>query len=179
MSKKSFELAFSGIASALCIALEFSVGIMPLFLYVFTMASALIMSIIMIECGPKLALCSYLSVAVLSLALVPDKEACLMFSCFFGYYPIARKYLVRIRPRLISGILRLAVFNISVTCSYLILIRLVGLEAAGFSSGGAWYIALLYILGNAAFVDFDILLGRLTAIYSQKYRGRFFGRRKK
>ena len=83
MSKKSFELAFAGIASALCIALEFSVGIMPLFLYVFTMASALIMSIIMIECGPKLALCSYLSVAVRSPSLFPHKEACPVFIWFF------------------------------------------------------------------------------------------------
>ena len=56
MKKSSFNIAFGGMISAVCVVLEFSVGILPLFLYIFPMICALLMNVLLEECGVKTAL---------------------------------------------------------------------------------------------------------------------------
>lgn len=164
--------------SALCIVLEFGVGIAPLFLYVFPMICGLLMTILLDECGMKISVCVYVGVSVISFLIAPDKEAALMYAAFFGYYPMARALIMKLKGRLIRLLVKLALFNAAVICSYSILIRIIGLEAAGLS-GGKWVIFALLAVGNLAFYAFDILLERLLLLYQRKYRGKLFGSRRK
>lgn len=178
MKKTSFNIAFGGMISALCVVLEFGVGIAPMFLYIFPMICGLLMTVLLEECGMKISLCVYLGVSVISLLIAPDKEAALMYTAFFGYYPIARELIMRLRARPVCIIAKLALFNAAMICSYSILIRIIGLEAAGLD-GGSWVIITLLVVGNITFFAFDIALERLLLLYRTKFRGRLFGGRRK
>ncbi len=178
MKKSSFNIAFGGMISAVCIVLEFSVGFLPLFLYIFPMICALLMNILLEECGVKTALCAYAATAAISMIIAPDKEAALLFAAFFGYYPIVRAYIMRLGRRPLRVIFKLALFNIAMICSYLLLIRLIGLEALGFENI-KWMWAALLAGGNFAFLMFDILIDRVLAIYNRRFRGKLFSSRRK
>lgn len=164
--------------SSLCVVLEFSVGIMPLFLYIFPMICGLLMSILLEECGMKISVCAYLGVSIISFLISPDKEAALMYAAFFGYYPMTRALIMKLKSRLIRLLVKLALFNAAIVCAYSLLIRIVGLEAAGFE-GGKWMIVGLLAVGNVAFYAFDITLEKMLLLYQVKYRGKLFGGRRK
>lgn len=164
--------------SALCVVLEFSVGIMPLFLYVFPMICGLLMTILLDECGMKISLCAYIGVSIISFLISPDKEAALMYASLFGYYPMARHFIMKLKSKGLRLILKLALFNIAMIASYSILIKIIGLEAAGFGEG-KWMMAAFLVLGNFAFIAFDISLGRILLLYQLKFRGKLFGGRRK
>lgn len=178
MKNNSFNIAFGGMISALCVVLEFSVGILPLFLYIFPMICGLLMTILLDECGMKISLCAYVGVSVISFLIAPDKEAALIYAAFFGYYPMARAFIMKLKNPRMQLLIKLALFNSAMICSYSILIRIIGLEAAGFGEG-KWMIVAFLIVGNAAFFAFDITLGRVLLLYQIKYRGKLFGGRRK
>lgn len=164
--------------SALCVVLEFSVGIIPVFLYIFPMICGLLMSVLLDECGMKISVCSYIGVSIISFMISPDKEAALMYAAFFGYYPMARVLIMKLKSRLLRLLAKLALFNAAIICAYSLLIRIIGLEAAGFV-GGVWVMIVFLALGNLAFYMFDILLDRALLLYQKKYRGKLFGGRRK
>lgn len=177
MSRKSYSVALGGIISAICVLLEFSVGILPLFLYIFPMICAILINILVEECGMKTAISAYAAVSIVSTLICPDKEAVAMFAGFFGYYPIARVYIERLVGRVLRWIVKLAVFNIAIVLSYLALIWIMGLEQLGLD-GAVYMNIILLAVGNAIFIMFDIVLARLLRLYNSRYRGRFFrGRR--
>lgn len=178
MKKSSFNIAFGGMVSAICVVLEFSVGIMPLFLYIFPMICALLMNILLEECGVKTAICAYAATAAISMIIAPDKEAALLFAAFFGYYPIARSYIMRLKHPAVRLIIKLSLFNVAIICSYLLLIRLIGLEELGFEDI-KWMWAALLAGGNFAFLMFDILLDRVLTVYNRRFRGKLFSSRRK
>lgn len=178
MKKSSFNIAFGGMVSAVCVVLEFSVGILPLFLYIFPMICALLLNVLLEECGVKTALCAYIGTSVISMILAPDKEAALLFAAFFGYYPIVRAYIMKLKSKLLRVVFKLALFNIAMICSYLLLIKLIGLEALGFEDV-KWMWAALLAGGNFAFLMFDIMLDRILIIYNLRLRGKLFGSRRK
>lgn len=178
MKKTSFNIAFGGMVAAICVVLEFSTGILPLFLYIFPMICAFLMNILLEECGTKTALCTYAATATISMLIAPDKEAALLFAAFFGYYPIARAYIMMLKRSVIRFIVKLALFNAAIICSYLLLIKFIGLEELGFEDV-KWMWALLLIVGNFAFLMFDILLDRVLAIYNRRFRGKLFSSRRK
>lgn len=178
MRKTSFNIAFGGVISALCIVLEFSVGIAPVFLYVFPMICSLLMNILLDECGLKVSASAYVGVSVISFLICPDKEAAMMYAAFFGYYPIARYYIHKLHSGGLRFILKLLMFNAAMICSYILIIKIIGLEAAGLDSE-KWIWAILLAVGNIAFFFFDIVLERFLTLYSLKYKGRLFGGRRK
>ncbi len=179
MRKSAFNVAFGGIVSALCLVLEFSVGILPIFLYVFPMICSILMYILYTECGLKTSLCAYVVVSVLSLFMCPDKEAAMMFVMFFGYYPILRVYIQKLKPKVLKMLLKFATFNIAMVLAYVIIIFVFGITETDMMGELSWFWILLLAVGNVVFAMFDILLDRLLYVYEKKLRHRLFGREKR
>lgn len=179
MRKSAFNVAFGGIVSALCLVLEFSVGILPVFLYVFPMICSILMYILYTECGLKTSVCAYVGVSVLSLFMCPDKEAVMMFVMFFGYYPILRVYIQKLKPKILRTFLKFATFNVSMVLAYVTIIFVFGITETDMIGELSWFWILLLAVGNVVFAMFDILLDRLLYIYEKKLRHRLFGRGKR
>ena len=111
MKKLSFNIALSGILSAICLLMMFLVAVFPFFLYVFPMICGLIIYMIYYECGLKSAVASYFCISILSLLISPDKESALLFMTFFGYYAFAKVYIERMMSKLLKEYMKNAKYS--------------------------------------------------------------------
>lgn len=177
MKKLSFNISLGGIISALCIILMFCVGIFPFFVYSFPMICGLLISIVYFECGVKTSVACYVSVALLSLIISPDKESALLFTTLFGYYPIAKMYIDKLKSKLIKIIIKLAIFNASVIAAYYILTSIFGVVDMSEMGGdfGKYGIIILLVLGNITFVFYDFATKLLSYKYLTSWRKHLFG----
>ena len=96
-SSTSYRVALGGIVSALCVALMFLTGVLPALYIAAPMVAGMLMIVLRLEVSESWAWLTYLSVSLLALIVTFDKEAALMFILFFGYYPMLRLYLEKIR----------------------------------------------------------------------------------
>ena len=125
-----------------------------------------------IELGRSWAFGVYVAAALLSLLLLPNKEAAVLYTAFFGYYPIVKAILEgRRMPRILEYLLKLAVFNISFVAAYLLLVYAFGLpfnELMGVDETSAWArfaIPIFLVIGNVTFLILDLLMTRMATIY--------------
>ena len=95
---RSYAIALSGILSAICIVLMFCTGFIPIGVYILPAVAGLVVWIIYREISRKWALLCYAAVALLALLLTPDIESKLLFTGFFGYYPVIRDLLTKVNP---------------------------------------------------------------------------------
>ena len=117
MHKKSQQVALGGVATGICIVLMFLTGMIPFSYYALPAMAGLVLIAVKEENGLKTALIVFAAVSLLSLFVVPVKEAALLFVAFFGYYPIVRDSLTRIKPSFLSVILKFIIFNIAVVAA--------------------------------------------------------------
>ena len=98
-----------GIASALCLLLMM-LTIIPIATY--TMPALAGMVLIVVENGYSTAWMVYAAVGFLSLFICPDKEAAMLFVGFFGYYPILKGKLEKIKKRSMEYLSKFSIFNL-------------------------------------------------------------------
>lgn len=175
MDKRSTQIALGGVFSALCLLVMFMTGLVPFLTYIMPAVAGTMLRIVVVENGPKVAAMVYVSVAVLSVFIVPDREAALMFVCFFGYYPIMKGYLEKIRVRPVKIICKAALFNIAVVGAYLAANYLLGMQELLRESGafGEYTLLFLLVLGNIFFICYDISLTYYTNLYVHWFKPKF------
>ena len=120
----------------------------------------------------------YAAVSFLSLFICPDKEAAVLFVGFFGYYPILKGKLEKIRSRALEYAAKFLVFNIAVIASYLVIIYLFGLQGVLEDVGplGQYSVLALLALGNVVFWIYDVALSRIITAYREVLRKKIFRR---
>lgn len=178
--KKSTQVALGGVCASLCLFLIFMTCMFPFTQFAFPALAGIVLIAVIIENGTSTAILVYVAVALLSLIVVPDKEAALMFVGFFGYYPILKVKLERIPLRALEYFCKFAVFNVSVVSCYLILIYLLGIDEVLDQSGvfGKYSIAILLVVGNVMFFIYDIAVTNLSYVYLHWFRPRIMRRTK-
>lgn len=171
--KQSSKTALGGIVAALSISMMFSISIIPFFTYAVPAAAALLLIPIVIEINKKWALGVYVSVSLLGLIVVPNKEVAVIYAAFFGYYPVI-KAIVEKRMRFITEwILKLLVFNLSMSASYYIMLRFMGIQIDEMETFGVFAIPILMGTGSVAFVLYDYAATKVIGLYIQKFQKRF------
>ena len=103
MQKKSGQVALGGIATGMCIALMFATGMIPFSYYALPALAGLVLIAVREENGLSTALIVFAAVSLLSVFVVPIKEAALLFIAFFGYYPILQETFAKIRPKVLES----------------------------------------------------------------------------
>ena len=130
-------------------------------------AASMIAALIVIEYGGAAPWSVYGVTSILSLLLLPQKLPALMYAVFFGYYPIIKERLEKIKSKIIQWIIKLAIFNIA-TLLLLLLMSLFTVEAPeGFSLKVA-FIAL----SNLMLILYDIAMTRVVSYYIFRLRHR-------
>lgn len=124
-----------------------------------------------LECGKSWAFGAYGVVSLLSFLLVPDMESKLLFVLFFGYYPILKLLLDRLKKGF-SWLLKLAVFNAAMVGSYALLLFVFGLEADAFELFGIQIPLVFLLLGNGVFWLYDRVLSGFVVMYISQWRNR-------
>lgn len=168
----SSSVAVAGVFSAMFIVLMFVGGLFSVSTYAVPLILGVILYCLNKTFGTKTAFAVYAAVSVLSMLLLTNKECALMFALNFGYYPLIKNALDKLKSKALQWLLKLLIFNASVAAVELICIYVFHIpffENEKFS----WFLLLLYaFLMNVVFVMFDLFLGVFIKIYSLRFEGK-------
>lgn len=152
------EVALGGILAALAVVIMCLGGLIPIATFVCPMLCCLMVQLVRLLCGDRIAWAWYGAVALLSVLLAPDKEAAAVF-VFLGYYPIIKPKLDKSKLRWLWKAL---LFNVVILVMYTLLIHLFGMAelAAEWKELGTVLTVVMLIMGNVTFFLLDMILGR-------------------
>lgn len=170
--KKSVKAAFCGMAAALSVALMFAGSLFYIFAYAIPMLLGIIVFMINKTFGRGVAFYVYLAVSVLSMLFVPDKEAVLMYALFFGYYPIIKPYIEKIKVKSLPTVLKFLLFNASVFVIEFLCVKVFGIP---FFDDGVFSKSMLVfftVAMNLCFVMYEFFLEKFKIIYERKIEPR-------
>ena len=160
MQKKSAQVALGGIATGMCIALMFATGMIPFSYYALPALAGLVLIAVREENGLSTALIVFVAVSLLSVFVVPIKEAALLFIAFFGYYPILQESFAKIRPGALSWVVRFVIFNAAVAAAYWVIV----------GNFGKYSVLVLLAFANVFFVIYDGAVRNITLAYRNWFR---------
>jgi hypothetical protein len=161
-------MAMGGVFAALAVVIMNLGGLIPVATYTTPVLCMLLLKIVLVTCGKRIAWAWYAAVAILGLLISPDKEAAAVF-LFLGYYPILKPKFESMKGK---WLWKLLLFNASMVLLYSILIRFMGLEAVMGEEEelGEIMLLVLLILGNVTFLALDRLLTILDLRIRRKRR---------
>ncbi|MEG0546878.1 MAG: hypothetical protein RR552_06805 [Oscillospiraceae bacterium] len=171
--RNSSKTAIGGIIAALSIVLMLLTSIIPTLTYALPAAAGILLIIVVIEIDKKWAAAVYFVVSLLSILLLADKEAAVMYAMFFGYYPILKQIFESKLSKTLSWILKFTVFNIAVVIAFLITTYVFQIPFDEMETYGMIAAIGLLGLGNIVFIIYDIALTRLITIYMYRWRKGF------
>ena len=166
--KKSVKTAFCGIAAALSLALMFAGSLLSVFAYAVPMFLGVVVFMINKTFGKGYAFYVFLAVAILSMLFVPDKETALMYALFFGYYPIVKQIIEKIKVIILPFILKLLLFNFSVFIIEFLCVKVFGIP---FFDDGVFSksILILFVAAmNLCFIIYERFLKNFKILYERK-----------
>lgn len=162
-SDRSYRVALGGIIASLCLTVMILTGIVPALYIAAPMVAGMMMIILAEEVSESWGWLTYLAVSLLTLLMNPDKEAALMFVLFFGYYPLLRPRLHRLKTRWLRMLLKLLLYNAFLFADFWITVYVLGLPT--FEDTLPWMYAGLIAASNLIFLVYDRLLGNIRAFY--------------
>jgi len=177
--KKTSKTALGGIVAALSVAAMFVLSVIESMTYAVPAIAGAFLVLVVVESGKKWAAGVYAVVSIMSLMLIPNKEAAVMYTAFFGYYPVLKAVLEERTPKWLEWIIKLAVFNAAMLLAYWFVKLLigVGLEELGGEFLGRYAVPVLLLVANVMFLLYDFALTQYISLYvkrGRKYFKRFF-----
>lgn len=175
--KATFKIALGGVIAALCVVFMFLTAIVPVGTLALPCICGLLLLMASYEVGLRWALLTYGAVALLSLLFVADKEAAVMFTMFFGYYPILKEFLdKKIRSKPLAFSLKFVIFNVCIIAGFFLGVYILGVPKESFVINGLYLPWVFLLLGEVFFIVYEICLTRVRIIYLLNFRERLFRR---
>lgn len=155
-NNQAASMALGGVMAALAVVIMCMGGLIPVATFVCPMACMMLLSVVLGNCGGRVAWAWYGAVMILSLLLSPDKEAAAVFA-FLGYYPILKPKMDKLP---ISWLWKLLLFNAAILSMYWLLLNVIGMAALveEFAEMGMVLILVTLLMGNVTFFMLDYLL---------------------
>ncbi len=166
----SFKTALGGVISALSIVLMFLTGVIATLTYAIPAIVGALLILIVIEISPKFATSVYVAVSILSLLVVADKEAAVMYAMFFGYYPILKGFIEKKLNSVYAWVVKYVVFNVAVISAYIVVSKVFMISFDDIDFLGKFALPLLLAICNIIFAIYDIALTRLLSSYIYNWR---------
>lgn len=164
--KNTTKTALCGIIAALSATLML-LSYFPYLTYAVPAVSGLFMMILVIEADLKWAMYGYFASAVLVL-LLAETEAKLMYVFLFGFYPILKAALERIKKPIFEWITKFLVFNAAVFTVYAGASFVFGISFDDFGDLGKYGAYILLAAANVVFLLYDIAVSRMAALYMMR-----------
>ncbi len=153
---------------------------LEIFVYALPATAGMLTMFAVVELDKKWATGIYFSTAIISLLLVPNKEAVVYYVAFFGYYPIIKAILESKLPRFLEIILKFIVFNLAIVLAGVVLVKIFGMpyeDLLGIDGESAFFtkyaLPIMLGMGNAVFILFDIALTRIVSAYLLVWQKKF------
>lgn len=150
--KRAKPIALCGMLAALSLVLMWLGAAMEIGIYAAPMLAGLCLLPVGRKCGKGYQATMWAAVSILSLLLVSEAEASLLYLGVFGCYPVIRPFFGRL-PKGLRFAAKLVYFNIVTVALELLILRILAPEVMG-----AGFAAVLLLLGNVVFILYDFLL---------------------
>ena len=170
--KNSSRVALGGVIASLCVLLMMMTGFFPFLTYAAPLLVGFLLIAVVCDCGYRWAVLVYLVVALLSVFIVPDKQAAMVF-LFLGYYPILKEYLDhKMKPGLLIWLVKFLVFNLSMIAAYGLMIYVFRMPDVMTEMGelGKWTGIVTLAAGNIVFLVFEMALNNVFRAYKTYFR---------
>jgi len=170
--KNSSRVALGGVIASLCVLLMMMTGFFPFLTYAAPLLSGFLLIAVVCDCGYRWAVLVYLVVSLLSVFIVPDKQAAMVF-LFLGYYPILKEYLDhKMKPGLLIWLVKFLVFNLSMIAAYGLMIYVFRMADVMTEMGelGKWTGIVTLAAGNIVFLVFEMALNNVFRAYKTYFR---------
>ncbi|MDD5952877.1 MAG: hypothetical protein PUC32_04410 [Oscillospiraceae bacterium] len=165
---RTVQIAFCGITAALSTVIMLIAGVVPTASYALPALAGVMAVAVVVEFNVGWAFGVFAVTAGLSLLLVPDKKAVLLYLFFFGYYPILKALIERIKIKIVAYLVKFAIFNAAVIGAYFVALWLLALPADAFVLFGVSIPWVLLIVANAIFAIYDFALSGLVVLYYKR-----------
>lgn len=175
-NRTSFRVALCGVLAALMTVVMLLGTLIPGTTYLCPAVAGAFLLPVVWELGGRAGGLVFAAVSLLSLFLAPDKQAALFFVLLFGWYPLLRPRLQRLRQVAVRWVVKFLLFNLALVAIALVTVFVLGLPLFSPEEKGGTVLVLIgtLVLGNVAFVLYDILLGRLVDLYVMRLRPKIF-----
>lgn len=169
---QSRKTAFCGVLGAMSVVLLLLGNVLQVGTYAAPMLACFLLVPVQEEFGNREALLLYLTVAFLSMIMVPDKELALFYILVLGYYPVVKAELDRLRSRVLRWGLKFLFFNLAVLLMYALLLAFFAGPALReeFLSAGTVMLVLLWATVNVSFLLCDLALNSIRLAYRLRLR---------
>lgn len=167
--RESSKAALGGIISALSVIIMLITYLSPLLVYTAPPFAGLLLIIIVNELNKKWAFGTYISVSLLSLFLIADKESAVFYTFFFGYYPVLHIiFEEKIKSRLLKSVIKLIIFNTSILSAVIVCQYIFNISYDDFNELGKYSYVIFIVLINFLLLFYDILLKKMQILYKIK-----------
>ena len=168
--KTSLKISLGGAIAAVSLVLMLLTTVIPFGTFAFPAFAGMLLTVIVIEIGYGFAVSVFAATALLSFLIVSDKEAALMYTAFFGFYPILKSLIERIPNKVVQYIVKLAVFNACMIAVFFIAVNLLSIPEESYYLFGLQLPVIFLLFGNVFFVLYDYCITKLVTIYLLKWR---------
>jgi len=164
-------MALCGVLCGLSIVIMAASLVDPALNYCIPMVAGALLLVPSIEFGTGTALTAYAAVSLLSMILLPTKEAAIMYMFLFGIYPIIKKYFERIPHRVPEYLAKFAFFNLTAVAAVSLVTFVLTEGTLDDGTLGKWAVPLLLLCGNIAFPLYDYTLTLAVTLYIRRLQG--------
>jgi hypothetical protein len=126
-------------------------------------AASLFTAAAVVEMGLVPGVYVYVISSAIGMLILPNRSAPLLYILFFGYYPVIKSLIERIGHTALQWVLKLLVFNATLTVIWFLLRELVFDFGDNMPS-----VIILYIAGSAVFALFDYGFTKLVWFYIER-----------
>lgn len=149
-------------------------NLIPVGTYAFPCLAGVLLVAVVIEFGWKWAVAAFAAVSILSALFAGDKEAAVYFIAFFGFYPILKSGIERLKSKAVQYIIKYAVFTVCMTGAFMVAKFVLGIPDDEFTIGGFYIPWVFLIVGEIAFIFYDLFVTIIVTNYIVRVRGRLF-----
>lgn len=167
---KTWKITLGGLIAALAVGILFCSSWFPLGMFSVPALAGLALIVIVVECGWQWAAVAYAAVALLSFFILPDIRVSILFTCFFGYYPIVKSWTEHCKHRVLEWVGKLAVLNAAVALVWVLAnyVLQLNITFSLFGYWNNWLLIPLWLGANAIFVLYDLAVTKLIAGYIKR-----------
>lgn len=173
--KVSYKVSLGGIVAALCLVMMFLTAVFPPLNMTLPLFAGMLISVVAIEVSTSWAFVTYIVVSILSFFMTPDKEAAIFFAALFGYYPVLKDFVDKMKVKIIAWLIKLVVFDAAMILIYYITVYVLGtidiFEEFGFLK--EFMFPVLFIVINLIFILYDYCLSVIKETYIKWFRPTF------
>lgn len=165
---RALQISLCGIIAALSTVVMVIAGFVPTASYALPALAGVFAIVIVVEMNVGWAFAAFAVTAGISALIVPDKSAVLLYILFFGYYPILKALIERIKIKVVAYLIKFAVFNAAIIGTYYLAIWLLAFPVESLVVFGISIPWVLLILANAIFVIYDFAISGLVVTYYRR-----------